>query len=163
MSLSSAMPSADPSAIPYLLVVEDSDEDFEALQRILAKDCTLSQLNIKRCIDGDDALDLIYHQGEYTGLHQRPWLIMLDLNLPGTDGREVLTQVKQDEQLKTIPIVVFTTSSHPKDIETCYQCGANSYLVKPMNIEKLKTSIRLLVQYWFEIATLPEAVGSTLA
>ena len=145
-----------PSASPYMLVVEDSDEDFEALQRILSKDCASSKIRIERCADGDEALDLIYQRGEYAGLQKRPQLVMLDLNLPGADGREVLTQIKQDEQLKTIPIVVFTTSSNPKDIEACYEYGANSYLVKPMDISQLKTSICLLVQYWFEISELPE-------
>ena len=145
-----------PSVSPYMLVVEDSDEDFETLQRILSKDCASSKIRIERCADGDEALDLIYQRGEYAGLQKRPQLVMLDLNLPGADGREVLTQIKQDEQLKMIPIVVFTTSSNPKDIEACYEYGANSYLVKPMDISQLKTSICLLVQYWFEISELPE-------
>lgn len=140
-----------------MLIVEDSDEDFEALQRVLSRNCKTTNLQIKRCNDGDEALDLIYQRADYGNLDQRPRLIMLDLNLPGTDGRDVLTQVKQDQQLKKIPIVIFTTSSDPKDIEACYQRGANSYLIKPMNIEKLKTSVCSLIQYWFEVAILPES------
>ncbi|MEL6352214.1 MAG: response regulator [Cyanobacteria bacterium J06627_28] len=142
------------SARPYMLVVEDSNEDFAALQRVLSKHCK-TDIPIKRCDDGDDALDFIYHRGAYSNLTQLPQLIVLDLNLPGTDGREVLTQIKQHEQLKQIPIVIFTTSSNPKDIASCYQRGANSYLVKPMSIEQLKKSVCSLIQYWFEVAVLP--------
>lgn len=80
---------------------------------------------------------------------------MLDLNLPGTDGREVLAQVKQDQRLKVIPIVVLTTSSNPKDIDFCYRAGANSYLIKVVQLEQFTRSIGHLVHYWFEAVTLP--------
>ena len=142
---------------PYLLVVEDSDEDFEALNRVLNKHCDL-RVPLKRCCDGDEALDLLYHKGDYAEIEisARPSLILLDLNMPGSSGREVLQQVKQDEQLKVIPVVVFTTSSNPGDIDTCYRYGANSYLIKPMNIQQLKSSVCLLLNYWFEVTRLPE-------
>ncbi|MGF1459687.1 MAG: response regulator [Leptolyngbyaceae cyanobacterium] len=139
-----------------LLVVEDSDEDFEALSRILRRDCQI-ELAITRCADGDDALDFIYRRGQFDMLKEAdlPGLILLDLNLPGTDGREVLAQIKQDKQLKKIPIVVFTTSSNPKDIHTCYQSGVNSFMIKPTNIRQLKASIQTLVNYWFQTVELP--------
>ena len=86
----------------------------------------------------------------------RPSLILLDLNLPGTDGREVLRRIKQDDSLKLIPIVVFTTSNNPKDIEVCYRYGVNSYIVKPIDFAQLKRDIQILVDYWFEVATLPD-------
>lgn len=138
-----------------LLVVEDSDEDFEALKRIMNK----AQINtpIYRCCDGEDALDFLYRQGEYKdpNLAPRPSLIVLDLNLPGTDGREVLTELKQDEKLKTIPILVFSTSSNPKDIDACYCQGVNSYIIKPMDIIKLNRLIQVFLNYWLEIVELP--------
>jgi CheY-like chemotaxis protein len=83
---------------------------------------------------------------------------MLDLNLPGTDGLEVLAQIKQDEQLKMIPVVVFTTSSNPKDIESCYNYGANGYMIKPIDVIKLEESIRNFINYWFKVVTLVNAL-----
>lgn len=137
------------------LVVEDSDEDFFAFERIVRK-FSVTQA-IYRCSDGDEALDFLYHRGQYTNPEQapRPSIILLDLNLPGIDGRDVLAQIKQDSDLSIIPVVVFTTSSNPKDVEICYQQGVNSYLIKPINLNKLMRSIQLLMDYWFEANTLP--------
>jgi CheY-like chemotaxis protein len=145
------------TSIQPLLLIEDSDEDFEAFGRIIRK---LSVTNpIHRCIDGDDALDYLNHDGEYADLDKAPSpaIIVLDLNLPGTDGREVLEQIKQDEDLKIIPIIVFTTSSNPKDVEVCYRCGANGYIIKPMDVKQLKHTIQILIQYWFEVVVLPNS------
>jgi CheY-like chemotaxis protein len=139
-----------------LLVVEDSDEDFEALNRIIAQIGTFP-LTIHRCLNGEDALDFLNKEGEYQGLTDilPPGLILLDLNLPGTDGREVLAMIKQNIALKTIPVIVLSTSSNPKDIEDCYQSGANSYMLKPMDINGLKISMQMMLDYWFKVAILP--------
>lgn len=152
MTCSSASPVRQ---TPPLLIVEDSNEDFEALQRFLQRSSLT--IPIQRCVNGDQALAFLYRTGNYEKLQSapRPSLIVLDLNLPGTDGREVLRRVKQDSNLKTIPIVVFTTSNNPKDIEECYQYGVNSYIVKPINFAQLKRGIQALVDYWFEVTTLP--------
>ncbi|MDB9528765.1 response regulator [Oscillatoria sp. CS-180] len=143
---------------PALLVVEDSDEDFEALGRIMRKNCSI-QVPLTRCIDGDDALDFLYRKGAYVdyATTDLPGLILLDLNLPGTDGREVLTEIKRDKRLRDIPVVVLTTSSNPKDVQACYQSGVNSYLIKPTNIQDFKASVSLFVDYWFRVAMLPNA------
>ncbi|MGB7084418.1 MAG: response regulator [Phormidesmis sp.] len=148
---------------PYLLVVEDSDEDFEVLTRILAKNCKAST-PMKRCCDGDEALDFLYRKEDYTdiSLKRLPSVILLDLNLPGTDGREVLAQLKQDEHLKVIPIVVFTTSSNPKDVDTCYRYGVNSYLLKQMDLKPLKQSVCLFMDYWLKTAVLPDTTLKNL-
>ncbi|MGF1497663.1 MAG: response regulator [Elainellaceae cyanobacterium] len=141
---------------PTLLVVEDSDEDFETLQRFLQRSPT--QIPVQRCIDGDQALAFLYRTGDFVtpSSAPRPGLIVLDLNLPGTDGREVLRQIKQDEGLKGIPLVVFTTSNNPRDIAECYQQGANSYIIKPIDFERLKQDVQTLVTYWFEVTALPD-------
>ena len=76
--------------------------------------------------------------------------------MPGTDGREVLAEIKQDENLKQIPVVVLTTSSDERDIEKCYNAGANSYVLKPVNLDGFMNSIQLLTGYWFEIVILPK-------
>lgn len=146
-----------------LLIIEDSDEDFEALGRIINLVSTFA-LKIDRCIDGDDALDFLNRVGEYQDAIDLfyPDLILLDLNLPGTDGREILVTIKQSETLKKIPIVVFSTSSNPKDIAACYQSGANSYLLKPMNINELKESVRMMLDYWFKATVLPNPPPSTV-
>jgi CheY-like chemotaxis protein len=141
---------------PPILIVEDSHEDFEAFKRYLRR--SHLQVPLYRCINGNQALAFLYHTGDYEDRQSapRPGLIVIDLNLPGTDGREVLRRIKQDQHLKPIPIIVFTTSNNPKDVEDCYQLGVNSYIVKPINIEQLKRDIRAIVDYWFEITTLPE-------
>lgn len=146
------------STDPTLLVVEDNDEDFEVLGWILTKTCDID-VSLLRCIDGDDALDFLHQTGEYVDHDpDLPDLVILDLNLPGTSGREVLTQIKQDNRLKTIPVIVFTTSSNPEDIEVCYQSGANGYMLKPVNLEQLKTSMRLFVDYWLKVTVLPSSM-----
>ena len=140
-----------------LLVVEDSDEDFEAFGRMLRRSSIPNP--VYRCTDGDDALDFLYQTGDYINANtQRPAIILLDLNLPGTDGREVLEQIKQDQDLKSIPVVVFTTSSNPKDIEVCYRYGVNGYVVKPINVNQLMRTIQIVIDYWFEAVILPDTV-----
>ena len=150
-------PSAFPvRQIPPMLVVEDSNEDFEALQRLLRPSPTA--IPIRRCVNGYEALAFLYRTGSYGDREHspRPSLTVLDLNLPGIDGREVLYRIKQDENLKSIPVVVFTTSSNPKDVEDCYRCGVNSYIVKPINFEQLKRDVQMLVDYRFKMTTLPD-------
>lgn len=133
-----------------LLVVEDSNEDFETLQRLLRR-ASLS-IPIYRCLNGDDAL-MFLNQAK-PGNHSEtshPGMILLDLNLPGTDGRDVLRQIKQDGNLKNIPVVVFTTSNNPRDIDACYQYGVDKYIVKSIDFTQLKQDIQMLVNYWFEV------------
>ena len=86
----------------------------------------------------------------------RPNLILLDLNMPGTDGREVLAEVKKSDQLKSIPVIVLTTSTDERDIEGCYQMGANSYVKKPVDLEGFMQSVQRLKDYWFEVVILPK-------
>ncbi|WNZ22973.1 response regulator [Leptolyngbya sp. NK1-12] len=132
-----------------LLVAEDSDEDFVTLQRLMQR--MKVQNPIYRCADGDSVLDFLQQVGESEESDRAlPSVILLDLNLPGTDGRDVLAQLKQDQSLREIPIVVFTTSSNPKDIEFCYQNGANGYLIKPMDARELQRTIQAFVDYWLE-------------
>ncbi|MEO0455058.1 MAG: response regulator [Cyanobacteria bacterium P01_A01_bin.114] len=138
-----------------LLVVEDSDEDFEILQ-ILMEDMAVSN-PVYRCKTGDRALDFLYGEDANHRVDSacRPSVILLDLNLPGIDGREVLERLKQDQQFCEIPIVVFTTSSDPKDIQLCYRKGANGYLIKPVNTDQLEKTVQAFVEYWLEANTSP--------
>jgi CheY-like chemotaxis protein len=142
-----------------LLVIEDSDEDFEALRRVIRRQGVVNP--VFRCCDGDEALDFLYHTGSYSDAETapRPSIILLDLNLPGTDGREILGQIKQERNLKNIPVVVFTTSSNPRDIEICYQYCVTSYILKPIDINRLVETIQGFITYWLDIVVLPDTVG----
>lgn len=146
-------------AVEYpLLVVEDNDEDFAILMELM--DEMKIQQPIYRCTDGDEVLDFMYYKGLYknNNLIPRPSVVLLDLNLPGTDGREVLEQLKNDEQLKRIPVVIFTTSSNPQDIDFCYGHGANGYLIKPLDFEKLQITIQAFVDFWLNANLLPQVI-----
>ncbi len=140
-----------------LLIIEDSDEDFTALTRMINKAKIPNP--IYRCEDGEEALDFLYHEGEYENesLSPRPSLIVLDLNLPGTDGREVLAELKQNQDLQTIPVVVFSTSSNPRDVDACYRQGVSGYLVKPMNTNRLNQLVQTFIEYWFNAVALPSS------
>lgn len=138
-----------------ILLVEDSPEDFETTERALRKSGLKNP--IFRCADGDEALDFLYRRGRYSDpqTSPRPGVILLDLNLPGTDGREVLSEVKTDPNLKQIPVIVLTTSKDERDIEVCYRCGANSYIQKPVDLDGFMKAIERLNDYWFEVVILP--------
>ena len=138
-----------------ILLVEDSPEDTEAMRRAFKKSGLANALNY--CSDGDDALDYLFQRGPYAApdAAPRPGVILLDLNMPGTDGREVLAEIKKDEQLRKIPVIVLTTSSDERDIDKCYQAGANSYIRKPVDLDGFMRAIQMLKNYWFEIVILP--------
>jgi CheY-like chemotaxis protein len=137
-----------------ILVVEDSDEDYAAFLRAFRK--MPIDTPVCRCKDGDDCLDYLYGSGIYADKNPaRPSLLLLDLNLPGTDGREVLEKVEADAHLKTIPIVVVTTSASPEDVEHCYRNGANSYVTKSHDWPRFENNVRTLLDYWFNAAVLP--------
>lgn len=135
-----------------LLIVEDSDADFYAMKRALRD--TL-HCEIMRCNTGKDALDYMFRRGTYAEAVCPP-LILLDINLPGTDGRSVLAQLKQDPVLKKIPVVMVSTSDNPADITFCYTAGCSGYLVKPLDFDRLVASLQTLCKYWFNVVTLPQ-------
>ncbi len=108
------------------------------------------------CETGDEALDYLYRRGKYSDVDlQQPSLILLDRHLPGTDGREVLRQIKTDDRLKKIPLIVMTSSRDQADIDACYSDGANSYVVKPVDLPGFVQAITRLKDYWFQIVVLP--------
>ncbi len=139
-----------------ILLVEDNTEDYETTIRAFNKVGVTNP--IKRCEDGEDALDYLFQRGEYSDPKSapRPGIILLDLNLPGTDGREVLQEVKSDVNLKQIPVVVLTTSTDHRDIHECYNSGANSYIQKPVDLDGFINAIEMLSSYWLDMTILPE-------
>ncbi len=137
-----------------VLVVEDSAEDFTALGRAFRKNALRNP--VLRCEDGDQALAYLQGYGKAVGWPATlPAIVLLDLNLPGTDGRAVLNILKKDLLLHTIPVIVFSTSSSSRDIDDCYQLGANSYLTKPIEYAVLEEKIRLTISYWLDASELP--------
>ena len=138
-----------------ILVVEDSPEDWKIMQRAIGRSNLKNK--ITRVADGDEALDYLYRRGAWIDASKapRPGIILLDLNLPGMDGREVLSEIKSAPVLCTIPVVVLTTSKDERDIESCYALGANSYINKPVDMEGFLTALARLKDYWFEIVVLP--------
>lgn len=136
-----------------LLIVEDSDEDFYAMKRALAK---ILPCEVVRCRTGNEALDYLFRRDSYVQA-VLPSLVLLDLNLPGKDGRVVLEQVKQDATLRAVPVVVVSTSDNPADIARCYTTGCSGYLVKALAYERLATALQTLCAYWFTVVTLPRS------
>ena len=142
-------------AAQLILIVEDSDEHFEAVRRAFRK--TAIDNPVHRCADGDEALDYLFRRGAYAkpDTAPRPAVVLLDLNLPGTDGRDVLEQLKADPELRILPVIVLTTSSHPGDIELCYRTGASSYIIKPLRFDEFLRTVETLKSYWLQTVALP--------
>jgi len=138
------------------LVVEDSAEDFMALGRAFRKHAL--QNPVLRCADGDQALEYLQGYGKHPAWPKSlPAIILLDLNMPGTDGRAVLATLKQDVHLSSIPVIIFSTSANSRDIDDCYRMGANSYLTKPIAYADLEERIRLIINYWLDASELAAA------
>lgn len=140
-----------------ILLVEDSPEDYEATVRALRRAGLVNP--IVRCEDGDDALDYLHRRGRYSdpATSPRPGIVLLDLNLPGTDGREVLAEIKADADLRPLPVIILTTSTDERDIERCYGAGANSYVKKPVDLDGFMRAIQRLKEFWFETVIVPRA------
>lgn len=105
-------------------------------------------------------MDYLHGRGEFSDSAEapRPSLILLDLNMPRKSGREALAEIKSDESFRNVPIVVFTTSNAPIDVETSYSAGANAYLTKPLSYSEMLASMRALTDFWFTRAILPTEV-----
>lgn len=140
-----------------ILIVEDSDDDFFATMRAFKKSNLANP--VQRCTNGDQALDYLFQRGEFSapGKAPRPGLILLDLNLPGTDGRSILHTIKAEPDLLKIPVVVLTTSNAEHDIEKCYAAGANSYVQKPVDFVEFIRATARLSDYWLNISILPKS------
>jgi len=147
-------------SLPGILLVEDNIDDYEAAVRSF-KEAHLDN-PVYWCKSGKDAMDYLKHEGKYTGdsASSKPALILLDLNMPGIDGRKALTLIKQDKSLKKIPVVILTTSADERDIEQCYELGASTYIQKPVNFDGLVDAISRIKDYWFDMALLPRILNN---
>lgn len=140
-----------------ILLVEDNPDDREAIVRAFFK----AGINnpIKWCKNGQDALDYLFQLGSYIkkNAHTMPCMVILDLNMPGIDGRQLLTFLKNSEKLQTIPVIVFSTSTDERDILYAYQTGANSYIQKPVTFDVTVQIVEKIRDFWFDLTLVPES------
>lgn len=141
-----------PPSIP-ILIADDDEED-----RMLARDALNESRLANRIFfveDGVDLLDFLYQRGSYSESAPRPGLILLDINMPRMNGFEALREIRRDRELRSIPVVILTTSRAEEDIVRSYDLGVNSFISKPVTFEGLVDVMRTLGRYWFEIVDLP--------
>ncbi|HBL11334.1 MAG TPA: response regulator [Cyanobacteria bacterium UBA11162] len=138
-----------------ILLVEDSKSDAVLTLETLSESTVINKLHWVR--DGAAAIDFLYKRANYTDA-PRPDLILLDLNLPKKNGRDVLTIIKGDDDLKMIPVIVLTTSANEEDVREIYRLQANSYLVKPVDLEQFIGVVKSIENFWFAAVTLPPKV-----
>ena len=140
--------------LAHILLVEDSVEDAMLAQEALKDAKVANELHIVR--DGEAAMAFLRRQGEFADT-PRPDLVLLDLNLPRKDGREVLSEMKDDSGLRRIPVVVLTTSSSDRDVLRAYDAHVNAYIRKPISFEQLVEAVKTMDDFWFGVVTLPPA------
>ena len=137
-----------------ILLVEDNPTDAELTMRALRKGNLVNQITWVK--DGAEALEFIFRSGAYAGRpDQNPKLILLDLKLPKVDGIEVLRRIKADEQTRTIPVVMVTSSQEGRDITESYKLGVNSYVVKPVEFEQFSETVAKAGFYWMLVNKTP--------
>ena len=127
------------------MLVEDSPADLRLAQEVLRDNVPQHQLLVAR--DGEEALRMLHRQGEHAAL-PTPDLVLLDLNLPRKDGREVLKEIKQDPNLRRIPVLILSTSQADRDVLVCYDAHANAYLTKPIDMSEFSDLARMLREFW---------------
>jgi len=130
-----------------ILLVEDDLADQKLVKTSLLSEKVANDLYIVQ--NGEEGLDFLHHRGNYSNGTPLPDLILLDLNMPGMGGKEFLRQVKQDEEVKQIPVVILTTSDAERDIIDSYKLQASGYVHKPVTLEEFKDGMKKLKEYWF--------------
>jgi CheY-like chemotaxis protein len=135
-----------------ILMVEDNEGDVFLTTEALKSAKIANSVHVVR--DGVEALEFLRRQGKFAAA-PRPDLILLDLNLPGKDGRQVLSEIKPDPELRAIPVVVLTSSSAEQDVVKSYDLHANCYIVKPVDFAGLMEVVRSIGSFWLVVATLP--------
>ena len=135
-----------------ILIVEDSPSDAFIVNEALKQGQVPTELFSVH--DGVEAMEFLRHQGKHADA-PRPDVILLDLNMPRKDGREVLSEIKSDERLKSIPVIVLTSSAADQDVLTAYRLHANCYLAKPVDFSKFKEMVQTIETFWFRNVTFP--------
>ncbi|OFV94248.1 MAG: hypothetical protein A3F68_08565 [Acidobacteria bacterium RIFCSPLOWO2_12_FULL_54_10] len=139
-----------------VLLAEDNPGDVR-LTREALKDSRV-RVNLSVAVDGEEALAFMRRQGKYSGA-PRPELVLLDLNMPKKDGREVLAEMRKDPNLVCIPVVVLTTSEAEEDIVSSYKFHANGYVTKPTYVDQFRVVVKAIEEFWMRVAKLPPHCG----
>jgi len=142
----------EPQDVVQVLLVEDSPSDARLTQEAFRDGKIKNELHV--VTDGNDALAFLRREGRFAGA-KRPDLILLDLNLPKMDGREVLRRIKTDDDLKTIPVVILTTSEADQDVMKAYEYHANCYIRKPVDLARFLDIIAAIENFWLTVVKLP--------
>jgi two-component system, chemotaxis family, response regulator Rcp1 len=145
---------SEPSSPVEILLVEDNPGDMRLTQEALKEGKVYNNLHWAK--DGVEALEFLRRTGKHAN-SPRPDIILLDLNLPRKDGREVLEEIKRDGELKHIPVVVLTTSKAEEDVARSYELHANCYVTKPVDLEKFISVVQAIDRFWLTVVTLPTA------
>ena len=139
---------------PTVLLIEDNEGDIELIKEAFVN--TEIRKSLKICTNGEQAIDYIKDSNRQ-GQKYLPSIILLDINLPKIDGKEVLIFLKNDQKLKKIPVIILSSSALPKDIAFAYENHANSYIVKPSTLMDFTKAIRCIEMYWIDCVTYPKA------
>lgn len=139
-----------------VILIADDDADDRMMAKEALEENRLAN-EIRFVVDGEDLMDYLHCRGKYVapGSAPRPGLILLDLNMPKMDGREALAEIKNDPELRQVPVVILTTSKAEEDIYRTYQLGVNSFITKPVSFTSLAEVMKTITKYWFEIVELP--------
>ncbi len=135
----------------HILLVEDNEGDILLTKEAFEESRVQTEISVAR--NGQEALDFLFKRGAYKEA-KKPDLVLLDINIPIFNGHEVLMKIKANEQLKKIPIIMLTTSSNPKDIDTAYINHCNSYVKKPLEMEDFLNAILKIEEFWLQLSTL---------
>ena len=135
-----------------ILLVEDNKGDVGLVEEVFEESKISNNLHVAE--DGEDAMLYLRGKGKFLG-SLRPDIVILDLNLPNKDGREVLREIKEDNNLKNIPVIILTSSSAEKDILRAYDLHANAYITKPIDFDQFINVVGSIVNFWLEIVQLP--------
>ena len=150
----------DPTHGVTILLADDDEEDRAMTISALRERRVANDI---RCVgDGAELVDYLFHRGRYANPDDAPTpgLILLDLNMPKKDGREVLTEIKADANLRSIPVVVLTTSKAEEDVTRTYDLGVNSFITKPVSFDGLVAAMDAFSRYWLEIVELPKGIAA---
>jgi len=139
-----------------VLLVEDNTGDARLTVEAMREGRVLNNLTIAN--DGEQAMAMLRGEGEFHG-RRAPDMVLLDLNLPKKDGREVLAEIKADEKLRRIPVVILTTSRAEEDILRTYNLHANCYITKPVDLDQFIRVVRSISEFWFEVVRLPQTAS----
>jgi CheY-like chemotaxis protein len=138
----------------HVLLVEDSPGDVRLTREAMRHAKVHNELHVAR--DGEEAMAFLRREGAYAGM-PTPDLVLLDLNLPRKDGREVLAELKDDDELRRVPVIVLTTSAAERDVLESYDGHANAYITKPVDFERFIEVVRSIENFWLSVVHLPSA------